>query len=153
MKFKIEMNAEELARGIQNGVLQALVECDSTRQEQVQNMVRTTPAVVKEPKPVDLPDWTTSDVKPGEVGSPEWADKQAEVTSVDTGTGTITGEPPKPKYTVQKLALMGAQLCDQGKRDDILALLKEFGVSGIVDIPDERKDEYAARLIEMGASA
>lgn len=152
MKFKIEMNAEELARGISRGILMQLVGCDSTKQEEPQSLQTPEPVPITE-KPVDLPDWTTSDVKPGEVGSPEWADKQAEVTSVDTGTGTITGEPPKPKYTTQKLALMGAQLCDQGKRDDILALLKEFNVSGIVDIPDERKDEYAARLIEMGASA
>lgn len=140
MKFKIEMNAEEIARGISSGVLMQLVGCDNTKQKAFQSL--QTPE----------PDWTTSDVKPGEVGSPEWADK-AEVASVDTGTGAITGEPPQPKYTTQKLALMGAQLCDMGKRDDILALLKEFNVSGIVDIPDERKDEYAARLIEMGASA
>lgn len=146
MKFKIEMNAEELARGISSGALQALVGCDSTKQKEPQNIASS----------VEAPVNAAHAAIPKTQASP--AEQKAEVASVDTGTGMITGEAqpndsvPAPKYTHQKLAMMGAQLVGAGKKDAILDLLKNsFKVNAVTELAGEAMDAYGAKLIEMGA--
>lgn len=86
---------------------------------------------------------------------------KAEVAEVDTGTGTIVGEPPKaepPKvptqertYTPDELAKAGVSLLDKGKQADLLALLGEFNVAAIPALKPEQYGEFALRLREMGA--
>lgn len=91
---------------------------------------------------------------------------KAEVAKVDTGTGTIVGEPPKaeppkaeaPKvptqektYTPDELAKAGVSLLDMGKQADLLALLGEFNVAAIPALKPEQYGEFALRLREMGA--
>ena len=86
---------------------------------------------------------------------------KAEVAKVDTGTGTIVGEPPKAEtpmvptqektYTPDELAKAGVSLLDKGKQADLLALLGDFNVAAIPALKPEQYGEFALRLREMGA--
>jgi hypothetical protein len=56
-----------------------------------------------------------------------------------------------PGYTMDQLAVAGMQLVDAGRREEIVQLLAQFGVSALQDLPKERYAEYAMALRQMGA--
>ena len=140
MEFNIRMNAEETLHAAETGALVSFIEC-------IKNKDGVNPKIA---------DMTQA---------PELMPK-AEVAEVDTGTGTIVGEPPKaetpkaepPKvptqektYTPDELAKAGVSLLDKGKQADLLALLGEFNVAAIPALKPEQYGEFALRLREMGA--
>lgn len=132
MEFNIRMNAEETLHAAETGALVSFIECIKNKDGAIVAMTQ----------------------------APELTPK-AEVAEVDTGTGTIVGEPPKaepPKvptqektYTPDELAKAGVSLLDKGKQADLLALLGEFNVAAIPALKPEQYGEFALRLREMGA--
>ena len=53
-------------------------------------------------------------------------------------------------YTAEQLGLAARPLVESGRREDLVALLAEFGVPSVVAIPENRRADFAARLRAMG---
>jgi hypothetical protein len=54
-------------------------------------------------------------------------------------------------YTMDQLAVAGMSLVEVGRRDAVLQLLNQFGVTKLTDLPKERYGEYATALRQLGA--
>lgn len=64
----------------------------------------------------------------------------------------ITAVPVEaPTYSMEQIAVAGAQLCDQGKRDAVVEVIRSFGASSLQEIPKEHYGAYAMKLRELGA--
>ena len=66
-------------------------------------------------------------------------------------------QPPAPMptaqpqtYTVEQLGLAARPLVESGRREELVALLKEFGVPSVAAIPEDRRADFAARLRALG---
>lgn len=53
-------------------------------------------------------------------------------------------------YTVQQLGLAARPLMEQGRQQELLALMAEFGVPSIAALPEGSRADFAARLRAMG---
>lgn len=53
-------------------------------------------------------------------------------------------------YTVQQLGLAARPLMEQGRQQELLALIAEFGVPSIAALPEGSRADFAARLRAMG---
>ena len=53
-------------------------------------------------------------------------------------------------YTVEQLGLAARPLVETGRREELVALLTEFGVPSVAAIPEDRRADFAARLRAMG---
>ena len=58
-----------------------------------------------------------------------------------------------PTYTKKQVSLAGGRLIqsDASKMPAVQALLTEFDVRAVVDLPDDKLDAFAEKLIELGA--
>lgn len=56
-----------------------------------------------------------------------------------------------PAYTLDDLARAAAVLMDAGKQQQLIALLGQFGVPSLMQLPKERYGEFATALRQMGA--
>ena len=65
------------------------------------------------------------------------------------GPGPVPTTAAAQAYTFDQLAVATANLASAGK--DVFAVLGRFGVSMLMDLPQERYGEYAAALREAGA--
>lgn len=61
---------------------------------------------------------------------------------------------PTPGYTVEQLSKAGAALTsiDPGKRDQLIALLQQFGVQAITQLAPEHYGAFATALRGLGAA-
>ena len=58
----------------------------------------------------------------------------------------------QPKqYTLDELTKACAPIMDAGKRQDLIDLLKEFGVDAMPQLPKEQYGEFATKLRALGA--
>lgn len=55
-----------------------------------------------------------------------------------------------PAYSAQQLSLAARPIMESGRRQELEALLTEFGVKSLTAIPEERRADFAARLRAMG---
>lgn len=53
-------------------------------------------------------------------------------------------------YTVQQLGLAARPLMEQGRQQELLALMAEFGVPSIAALPEGSRADFAARLRALG---
>lgn len=53
-------------------------------------------------------------------------------------------------YTVQQLGLAARPLVEQGRQQELLALLAEYGVPSVAALPEASRADFAARLRAMG---
>lgn len=53
-------------------------------------------------------------------------------------------------YSVQELGLAARPLMENGRQQELIALIAEFGVPSIAAIPENRRTEFAARLRSLG---
>ena len=53
-------------------------------------------------------------------------------------------------YTVQQLGQAARPLMEQGRQQELVNLLAEFGVQSVAALPEERRADFAARLRAMG---
>lgn len=56
-----------------------------------------------------------------------------------------------PTYTADQLAIAATQLMDAGRRNELVNLLKSFGVSALTQLPKEQYGAFATALRELGA--
>jgi hypothetical protein len=57
---------------------------------------------------------------------------------------------PAQTYTVQQLGQAARPLVEQGRQQELIALLAEFGVQSVAALPENRRADFAARLRAMG---
>lgn len=69
------------------------------------------------------------------------------VSGADTGAG---GKQEK-SYTFDDLAVASAKLRDDGKLNELVTILKDFGVQAITELPEDRYPDFAERLRQLGA--
>lgn len=53
-------------------------------------------------------------------------------------------------YTVEQLGLAARPLMENGRQQELIALLAEFGVPSVAAIPEDRRADFAARLRALG---
>jgi hypothetical protein len=53
-------------------------------------------------------------------------------------------------YSVQDLGLAARPLMENGRQQELIALLTEFGVPSVAHIPENRRADFAARLRSLG---
>jgi hypothetical protein len=58
---------------------------------------------------------------------------------------------PVKKVTVDELARAGAALVDQGKMNDLMGLLQNFGVAAITHLRDDQLSNFADGMRKLGA--
>jgi hypothetical protein len=56
-----------------------------------------------------------------------------------------------PSYTMDQLGYAGMQLVDAGRREEVVQIMAQFGVTKLTDLPKERYAEYAMALRQRGA--
>ena len=56
-----------------------------------------------------------------------------------------------PSYTMEQLAVAATQLVDAGQRDNLVALLQQFGAQSLTALPKEQYGNFANALRQMGA--
>lgn len=60
-------------------------------------------------------------------------------------------EPQQKAITIDMLAAAGAPLVDQGKMQQLMALLNKYGVQAITQLTPDKYDAFAADLRAIGA--
>ena len=93
-----------------------------------------TPPTVQTAIPGALP---SAPVQPSQTPSPMPAQQMPVQTAPQT-------------YTAEQLGLAARPLVESGRREELVALLAEFGVPSVVAIPENRRADFAARLRAMG---
>lgn len=53
-------------------------------------------------------------------------------------------------YSVTDLGLAARPLMENGRQQELIALLAEFGVQSVAAIPENRRADFAARLRALG---
>lgn len=53
-------------------------------------------------------------------------------------------------YTVQQLGQAARPLMENGRQQELIGLLAEFGVQSVTALPENRRADFAARLRAMG---
>lgn len=56
-----------------------------------------------------------------------------------------------PSYTMDQLAVAATQLVDAGRREELIALLANFGVQALTALPKEQYGTFATALRGLGA--
>lgn len=72
-----------------------------------------------------------------------------ETETVQTSTPTIPTS--APTYSIEDLQTAAVKLIDKGKMSQLQALLSEFGVVSLPELPDNKTGAFALRLRELGA--
>lgn len=57
-----------------------------------------------------------------------------------------------PSYTVDQLAKVGADLVQEGKMPQLLALLSQFGAQSVTQLPPEKYGPFALALRNLGGN-
>lgn len=74
------------------------------------------------------------------------------VTAAPTPSAPVAPTSPAPGYTLEQLSKAGAGLAsDPIKRDQLIALLQQFGVPAITMLPPEQYGAFATALRGLGA--
>lgn len=58
----------------------------------------------------------------------------------------------KPAYTIDQIMQAGATLMDNGKAQELITLLRKFGVQAVRELKPEQLNAVADALREMGAN-
>lgn len=106
-----------------------------------------TPVAPAAPEPAQtvVPDTQpTSPVAPVAPAAPEAPPIAPETTMPAVPTQSVS-------YTHDDLAKAGVKLIEQGKQKQLIALLAEFKVQSVPELPQEQLGAFALRLREMGA--
>lgn len=65
--------------------------------------------------------------------------------------GVPVAPPPPEQYTVDQIMAAGATLMDAGRVDDLVNLLRTFGVAAVTDLKPEQMGAFATALRSLGA--
>jgi len=130
--FTITIQAPELVNAIL-ALAQALGQ-KQTQPAPVQEPVPAAPVSVQPPAGVP----TAPAAAPAQAPAPT----QPPAPAVPTTTQT---------YTMEQLAVAATQLVDAGRREELVQLLSQFGVSALTQLPKEQYGAFATALRQMGA--
>lgn len=97
------------------------------------------PPVQTATQPVQQTPVTQSPAQPAPVQQPAPAPQLLPTTAV------------AQEYTQDQISVAMAGLVSQGKQPEIMALIQDFGVSSLVELPKEQYGALAVKLREMGA--
>ena len=67
-------------------------------------------------------------------------------------TTAIPVQTAAPIYTVQQLGQAARPLMEQGRQQELVALLAEFGVRSVAELPETGRADFAARLRALGGA-
>ena len=132
--------------------IQATITLTLTK-EQLLTLLGTAPAVPAAPAAISA---TAPIAAPAPLPS---APAQPSSTAPAPSPMTVPSAQPMPAqmpaaqpqtYTVQQLGLAARPLVEQGRQQELLALLAEFGVPSIAALPEANRADFAARLRAMG---
>ena len=140
MKINVEVTATEIVTAI-NNLAKAIEKFGSpvvtpvvTKAEPVQAAPQPAPvAPVPAPQPVP-----TAAPMPTPTPAPQPVQQTAP-------------EPQQKAITIDMLAAAGAPLVDQGKMQQLMALLNKYGVQAITQLTPDKYDAFAADLRAIGA--
>lgn len=96
----------------------------------------------------------TGRVDPHDTSAPAPADVPVSAPSAGGSSSAVpTGVPvaTAPVYTLEQIARASATLRDAGRLQDLGALLAQFGVQTLQQVPADRYGEFATALRGMGA--
>lgn len=140
MKINVEVTATEIVTAINNladvigkigtPVITPIV----TKAEPVQAAPQPAP-VAPVPKPQPVPT----------------AAPMPTPTPVPQPVQQATPEPQQKAITIDMLAAAGAPLVDQGKMQQLMALLNKYGVQAITQLTPDKYDAFATDLRAIGA--
>lgn len=93
-------------------------------------------------------------VKSISAGTLNTAQQEGKVDKVEqavSGADTDAVDKQEKSYTFDDLAVASAKLRDEGKLNELVAILKDFGVQAITELPEDRYPDFAERLRQLGA--
>jgi len=107
--------------------------------------VPTTPAAPAPAAPVTAP-VTHAPATPAPAPAP------AAAPTAPTAPAVATAPTTAPSYTVDQLAKVGADLVQEGKMPQLLALLSQFGAQSVTQLPLEKYGPFALALRNLGGN-
>ena len=145
MKLIVKLTSKDAQAVLQNGSLQKLVETitdepagaapeEKKEAPKKKTTKKSKPTLVPDPAPVSVPE-PTPEVKTVEVPEPPATvvDPEPEQPVVEAPTAPA----PAQAYTIDDIQKAAVALVKKGKMADLQALLKEFNVSAITQLPDD----------------
>lgn len=145
MKINVEVTATEIVTAINNladvigkmgtPVITPITKAEPVNPEPVQAAPQPAPvAPVPKPQPQPVP---TAAPMPTPTPAPQPVQ--------------AAPEPQQKTITIDMLAAAGAPLVDQGKMQQLMALLNKYGVQAITQLTPDKYDAFAADLRAIGA--
>ena len=102
----------------------------------------------------------TAEKAPADEGEPLFEDTPAAAPMPAAAVAPVQPPAPVPAavpaqtapqtYTVQQLGQAARPLMENGRQQELIALLAEFGVQSVAALPENRRADFAARLRAMG---
>ena len=115
--------------------------------EQLLSLLNAAPAQVQTTAPAPMPQPTPAQMFPPMQTAPmQTAPMPAQPAPAPMPTQTAAPQ----TYSVADLGLAARPLMENGRQQELIALLTEFGVPSVAAIPENRKAEFAARLRALG---
>ena len=136
--------------------IQATFTIGITREQLLQLLVGASPEVVIVPVPDPAPVQQAPAPAPVQQAPAPAPVQQAPAPAPAPAPMPVQQAPAIPvrtapqTYTVQDLMLAARPLAENGKKQELLALLAEFGVPAVTNIPENRRADFAARLRAIG---
>lgn len=119
-------------------------------QEQLLALLNAAPAQVQTTAPTPAPAPAQMFAQPTPAPMPQAQPMaQAQPTPAPMPQAQIPAAQPQT-YTVEQLGLAARPLVESGRREELVALLTEFGVPSVASIPEDKRADFAARLRAMG---
>lgn len=155
MKLIVKMSAPEAVAALRSGALSNLVEMISAEKPEAagkdepkkeapkkKTTKKSKPTLVPDPEPVPEP--------PADVVEPE-----PEQPIVEAPAPAPTAPAPVRAYTIDDIQKAAVALVNKGKMADLQALLKEFNVSAITQLPDDMqvRAAFMHRVEAIGGQA
>ena len=135
---------EHLARVLETSVAGAIRTGDG---ETPQSAAQTAPLSQGEPK-----ETTPQAMKAEAEETPQSAAQTAPLSQGEPKETTPQATKAEaPKYTLDQIMRAAAQMRDDGKLKDVTDMFGEFGIKRLSDLKDEQIQEFAGRLIGLGA--
>lgn len=127
--------------------------------EQLLSLLNAAPAQVQTTAPAPMPQPTPAQMFPPMQTAPMLAQPTAAPMPQAQPTPAPMPVQPTPApmptaqpqtYSVQDLGLAARPLMENGRQQELIALLTEFGVPSVAHIPENRRADFAARLRSLG---
>lgn len=94
---------------------------------------------------------TVAETQPQQSQEPAVPTQPQQSVIIPTAPAQPTVPTTQPSYTPDDLAKAAVTLVDSGRKEELQALLQNFGVDSLPALPQERYGEFATALRSMGA--